>query len=315
MKQAFILGAGLGTRLRPLTNRLPKPLVPLFHKPLAQWAMEACLREGVERFAVNTHHLPEAWRDFGEEAIGRRGIVGGNGEPAIRRVWQGCEVDLFHEPVLLDTGGGLKNIEAWIGNEATLVHNGDIFTTMPLRRLIDAHEAGGLPVTLALRSEGKEKRVGVNAAADRVTDMRHALGVDAGTHVFSGVYCVNAEFLSEIPAGEIVSVVPAFLELVKRGELGCVVIDDGVWLDLGDRESYLHAHRELALDVAVHPGAEVAETAQVDGSVIGAGAKIGQGARVSRSVVWPGAQVADGAVLDECIVLGHAEGVHTGEDL
>ena len=64
MKKAFILGAGLGNRLRPLTDRLPKPLVPLFHRPLAEWAMEACARAGIERFAVNTHHLPEAWNDF-----------------------------------------------------------------------------------------------------------------------------------------------------------------------------------------------------------------------------------------------------------
>ena len=56
--QAFILGAGLGTRLRPLTDALPKPLVPLFHKPLALWAVEACEAAGCRRFAINTHHLP-----------------------------------------------------------------------------------------------------------------------------------------------------------------------------------------------------------------------------------------------------------------
>ena len=87
--QAFILGAGLGTRLRPLTDVLPKPLVPLFHKPLAMWAVEACEAVGCMRFAINTHHLPEKWKGFGE----------------------GRDVTFFHEGVLLETGGGLKNIE------------------------------------------------------------------------------------------------------------------------------------------------------------------------------------------------------------
>ena len=67
--QAFILGAGLGTRLRPLTNVLPKPLVPLFHKPLAMWAVEACEAIGCKRFAVNTHHLPDKWDGFAAHVI------------------------------------------------------------------------------------------------------------------------------------------------------------------------------------------------------------------------------------------------------
>ena len=67
----------MGNRLRPLTGRLPKPLVPLFHRPLAEWAIAACAQVGIGRFAINTHHLPEAWNDFGA----------------------GNEVTLFHEPI------------------------------------------------------------------------------------------------------------------------------------------------------------------------------------------------------------------------
>ena len=63
VNQAFIPGAGLGTRLRPLTERLPKPLVPLFHRAFAEWAMESCARTGIRRFAINTHHLPRHGAD------------------------------------------------------------------------------------------------------------------------------------------------------------------------------------------------------------------------------------------------------------
>ncbi len=316
MTQAFILGAGLGTRLRPMTERLPKPLVPLFHKPLAERAMEACRVLGIGRFAVNTHHLPDAWLEFGGEAAGS-GLVGANGCGVVTRSWDGCEVSLFHEPDLLETGGGLKNIGGWMGDEAVLVHNGDIFSTMPLEKLVAAHEASGLPVTLALRSAGEATHIALDEGGTRVTDIRRMLGKADGSHVFSGIYCVNPEFLGMLPEGEKVSVIPAFLELAARGELGAVVLDDGVWLDLGDRESYLKAHRELELGDAVHEDAVVEAGALVERSVVGPGARIGAGAVVKDSVVWPGGRVCAGAVLEGCVVYsgGEIRGVHRDADV
>lgn len=276
--QAFILGAGLGTRLRPLTDALPKPLVPLFHKPLAMWAVEACEAVGCKRFAINTHHLPEKWEGFGE----------------------GRDVSFFHEPVLLETGGGLKNIESWIGDGSLLIHNGDIFSSMDLRRLADAHESSGDEVTLALRPEGEAKHIALGADG-RVADIRAMLGIAEGSHVFSGIYCVKREFLARIPGGEKVSVIPFFLELIREGGLGAVVLDEGEWMDLGDVESYLAAHRDLHLQDPVHPEAVIAEGAIIENSVIGKGARIAAGARVVDSVVWPGACVS-GDVTGEVLM-------------
>ena len=294
MHKAFILGAGLGNRLRPLTERLPKPLVPLFHRPLAEWAMAACARAGIGEFAINTHHLPEAWEDFGAEN----------------------EVTLFHESVLLETGGGLKNIAAWMGNDAVLVHTGDIFSTLPLEKLIAAHEASGLPVTLALRSEGVAKHIALDPSGTRVTDIRKLLGKAEGTHVFSGIYCVSPAFLNLIPAAEKISVIPAFLELAKSGQLGAIVLDEGVWLDLGDRQSYLQAHRELDLAPAIHPQA-VVTGAVIERSIVGPGALVESGAVVRDSVIWPGGRVSANAVLDRCIVFSAAPAgeIHQDADL
>lgn len=293
--KAFILGAGLGNRLRPLTDRQPKPLVPLFHRPLAAWAMSACTRAGITRFAINTHHLPEAWNGFGAEN----------------------DVTFFHEPVLLETGGGLKNIGPWMAGDSVLVHNGDIFSTLPLDRLIAAHEASGLPVTLALRSEGVAKHIALDASGTRVTDIRKILDVADGSHVFSGIYCASPGLTDLIPAGEKISVIPAFLELAKAGGLGAIVLDEGVWLDLGDRASYLQAHRELALAVPVHPTATIVPGAMVERSVVGPGAVIESGAVVRDSVVWAGCRVGQSAVLERCVVFSgiQAEGVHQDADL
>lgn len=283
--QTFLLGAGLGTRLRPLTNHVPKPLVPLFHKPLAAWTVESCRRAGADRFAINTHHLPEKWQGFDQ-----------------RPEFAGVPCTFFHEPVLLDTGGGLRNIRPWLRDEPLLIHNGDIFTTLPLQKLIDAHRSSGLPATLALRSTGAEKRVAFDPDSGRILDVRHELGVSPGTHVFSGIYCVNPEFLTAIPDAPIVSVIPAFLHFAAQGRLGGVLLDEGDWLDLGDRESYLSAHQTLSLGPAVHPDAVIEARALVERSVIGPGAVVPVCSHVRDSVLWPDTRVPPKTTLDRCIL-------------
>lgn len=276
--QAFILGAGLGTRLRPLTDALPKPLVPLFHKPLAEWALEACEAVGCKRFAINTHHLPEKWQGFG-----------------LNR-----DVKFFHEPILLETGGGLKNIENWIEDGNLLIHNGDIFASVDLQKLVDAHEASGDEVTLALRSGGGERRIACGEN-HRVEDVRSEVRGLPGTHVFTGIYCVKKEFLKRIPAGEILAVIPAYQELVREGGIGAVVLDEGDWMDLGNVESYLAAHRQLGLQAPIHPEAVIENGALIENSVIGKGARIQSRARIINSVVWPGADVSRD-VRDEVVM-------------
>jgi NDP-sugar pyrophosphorylase family protein len=321
VQQAFILGAGLGTRLRPLTARLPKPLIPLFHKSLAERALDTCEAVGVERFAINVHHLPEMWRDetFGipNGAWTEPGLKGANGLLAEFGHWHDRPVHLFEEPDLLETGGGLKNLAHWIEDAPLLIHNGDIFSTMPLDRLLAAHAASGLPVTLALRSQGDATHIALDESGERVVDIRHMLGRAEGTHVFSGIYCVNREFLDFLPPGEKVSVIPAFLQLAEQGRLGAITLDEGHWMDLGDRESYLAAHRELELGPRVHPEADVSPDAILERSVVGPGAKIEAGAIVRDSVVWPNAIVRGDAVLDRCIVYSDrpVSGAHENEDL
>lgn len=298
MHQAFILGAGLGTRLRPLTDRLPKPLVPLFHKPIATWTLEACAKLGINRFAINTHHLPEAWNDFAATSAHR-------------------DISFFHEPILLETGGGLRNISEWVGDSPLLVHNGDIFSTMPLEALVAAHQASGLPVTLALRSHGTATHIALDETQTKVIDIREKLGRADGTHVFSGIYCVNPEFIHQIPANEKISVIPFFLELAKQNQLGAIVLDEGVWLDLGDRESYLRAHHELKLAPLIHPDAVIEPGAIVSNSAVGPGVIVEAGATVRDSVVWPHARVTRGASLERCIVCSSESvtGSHIDADL
>jgi len=317
--KAFLLGAGLGTRLQPLTHRLPKPLVPLGHQALIKHAWQACVALGCHDFAINTHHLPQMWRDplwgWGCEDWHAVAEKGGNGEEVILGHWQDTSIRLFHEPVLLETGGGLRNVREWMGKENVLVHNGDIFSSMPLQRLVDEHARSGFPVTLALRSEGTAKHIA--CVEDRVIDIRNRLGRAEGTHVFTGVYCMNAALFDLLPEETVVSVIPAFLRLAELGQLGCVVLDEGEWFDLGERESYLRAHRDLRLGDSIHANAVIAADATIERSFIGAGSTIGAGAVIRDSVVWPRSHVESGASLQHCIVYSGSvvEGAHRDASL
>lgn len=153
-------GAGLGTRLRPLTDILPKPLIPFFHEPLILHSMRRCYDCGIREFIINTHHLAAAWdKVFPEHS------------------WNGCPVHFSHEPVLLDSGGGVKKIEPLASaEEPLLVVNGDMAATFDLGRLLEEHLSRRPPVTLALRTSGDKKNVGFDFSSGLVTDMRHCPG-------------------------------------------------------------------------------------------------------------------------------------------
>src|SRR5580698_7839775 len=159
VRKAFVLGAGLGTRLRPLTKLLPKPLLPIYGKPLITFALDHLRQAGIEQFWVNLHHLPEKFRtQFPENN------------------YNGAPLELVHEADLLETGGGIKNIEHRIGDETFIVYSGDILTDVPIDRLIEEHRVQDNDVTLALRTTGFSKGVHLRRETGQVTDLLGAIG-------------------------------------------------------------------------------------------------------------------------------------------
>jgi NDP-sugar pyrophosphorylase family protein/aminoglycoside/choline kinase family phosphotransferase len=227
IRTAFVLGAGLGTRLRPLTQNCPKPLLPVGGRPLITFAMDHCLSIGVKRFIVNTHHCAAAYDET---------FPDGN--------WRGRPILFRHEPVLLDTAGGLKNIEDLLAetedDEAILVYNGDILSDLPLSRLLAAHAAAGREVTIALRSNGPLRNVCLDARGE-ICDFRDLLG-NSGVRrcLFTGISVVERRFLRRLTPGKVESTIPVFAAMIREapGSVASVVIDEGSWEDIGDIPAY-----------------------------------------------------------------------------
>jgi mannose-1-phosphate guanylyltransferase len=306
---AFVLGAGLGERLRPLTDQLPKPLIPVFHQPLITHAFDHLAAAGVEEFVVNTHHLPAAYEAAFPEA--KHGAL----PIRFRR-----EV-----PVRLETAGGIANVRDLLNEKPFIVYNGDILTTLPLEPLLREHKERGNLVTLALRSHGPALHISYDAATRCVTDIRNKLGTGcSGTHLFTGIYVCDPAIHRWLTPGKVESVIPIFLSMIQHGErLGAVVLDEGDWWDLGSRAAYLEAHQALAATgrnaaPAIHPEARVETGAILRGlNVIGPGCIVESGAKLQDCILWPGAHILPNAKLQQCIVRQGitAEGIHVGADL
>lgn len=277
MHTAFVLGAGLGTRLRPLTNRRPKPLIPLGNRPLITWAFDHLMDAGVRRFVVNTHWRAERYAEFFPDGH-----------------WRGCPVHFIEEtPEVLETGGGIWNARELLGGGPFVVYNGDILSDLPLARAVEHHRAAGNEVTLVLRSTGENRNVTFDAASGQVLDLRRTLRPElTPTFLFTGIYLVQPEFIARIPAAQKISVVPVFHDMIRAGaKLGGIVLDEGNWRDLGTREEYLAADRAVSgTPNTIHPTAS-----------------IGEGAVLDDCIVWENATVAAGASLTRCIV---ADGAH-----
>lgn len=304
IRKAFVLGAGLGTRLRPLTETVPKPMIPLWNRPLLTWAFDHLIADaGTEAFMVNTHHCPEV---YGQVFPDNR--------------WRGTSLDFRHEPTLLDTAGGIANVADWLptGDESFFVYNGDILTDLPLGPAIEAHENSDALVTMVLRSEGAALQVAWDEKSGRVVDIRTSTGRGEGLprFQFTGIYLVRPEFLEMLTPGKIESVILPFLQVIRESDrLGGVVIDEGDWSDLGNRETYLDASVGLAANPGfprygktegtqrIHPSAQIDPAASVDETTsLGEGVIVEPGAEVRDSILWSGSRVASGTKLNRCVV-------------
>ena len=311
--QAFVLGAGLGTRLRPLTKDLPKPLIPIFQKPLITFALDHLIESGVERFIINTHRLPASFEHVFPESS-----------------YAGHSVKLVNEPVLLDTGGGIKNVQSLLGTKPFIVYSGDILTDVDLEPLIEEHFRAQNDITLGLRRD-TGLGAGVVARNGRIVAISNESN-PTDNFDYANISVWNPEIVRRIPSNQKVSFIPIIAKWIgQSGRIGGVVLDDGKWFNIGSRAEYLEVHRIISSEnwrppymkptdwwEAVHASAIVDPTAQLRGcSVVGKECRVGEDAVLTDTILWPGAQIAFRSELQSCIVRSRLKvsGTHHNIDI
>ena len=295
--QAFVLAAGLGTRLRPLTDDLPKPLIPIFQKPLITFALDHLINAGVERFVINTHKQAKLFENF-----------------FCDNEYEGHSVTLVHEPDLLETGGGIKNAERYLGGDPFLTYSGDILTDISLQPLIDEHFRRGNDVTLALRNTGLASDVALHD--HRVVDIVNRYGT-TGNLDFANVAVWNPSVFKQIPSRQKISFIPIVADWIgKDGKIGGLMMNDGKWFNIGSRAEYLDVHRTILREhwmpyyirtrdwpERIAKSATVDPSAEVRGcSVVGENCHVDAGAVLEDTILWPASQIASKSQLHGCIV-------------
>ena len=287
----MVLAAGFGTRLRPLTDLLPKPVVPFGDRtPLAE-VIERARAAGAPRIVVNAHHYAARVREGARAA--------------------GADVLVSEEAELLGTAGGLGHAAGLLGAGDVLVWNVDCLTEADLTAFVAAHAgaqaAAGAAATLLVRVRPRgQGALGLDAAS-RIVRMRTTRVADETRGAdFLGLHVVGAELRSRLPRSGCI-VADLYIPALAAGALLQAVPYDGPFLDLGTPRSYLDAnlawlaHRATGMGW-VGPRATVAPGITLEQALVGAGATVRGDGTLERCVVWPGATAV--APLKDAIVAG-----------
>ncbi len=317
MAQGILLVGGFGTRLMPLTQTLPKPMLPVAGLPVTEHQLIRAKRAGITSLVLATSYLSEVFVPyFGD---GSR--------------W-GIEINYAVETEPLGTGGGIRNAARYLnGNESIVVLNGDVLSSHDLAGQIRMHEERSADVTMHLTHVEDARAYGCVPVdeSDRITAFLEKMEVPVASTINAGCYIFSPRVIEEIPTGRSVSIErEIFPELLKHGRPLFGLIDDSYWIDIGTPKALLQGSIDVVRGIAnadalaqakisyrsdeyvamegaviasdamvfggssIGPHVNVSSKAQVDGSIVCAKAHLSEGARITRCFVAEGAIVKAG---------------------
>jgi mannose-1-phosphate guanylyltransferase len=319
--KAVVLVGGEGTRLRPLTETVPKPLLPLVDRPILAHVLDHLVAHGVSEVVMSSPYLEETFHPFLET----RGDV-----PTVTWVTE-------REP--LGTGGAIVTVLDRLGDEPFFALNGDILTDLDLTAMLDRHRSRGAAVTIALHRVEDARAFGLVTTDPTgfVTGFREKPPDPMPGDINAGTYVLDPQVLRGWDPGTYIWIEgEIFPSLIAEGVPMDGFGSEAYWLDLGTPEQYLRAHADLLAGrvaghayaapwigpgahvdtsarvgrfVAIGPDARVEAGAEVDATVLLPGSVIEEGARVVRSVLGSGATVGAGASLAGSVL---GDGVRVG---
>lgn len=302
--KGMILAAGYGTRLRPLTWTLPKPMVPLCNRPLIGWAVESFLRSGVREVVVNLHHLPEMIEAYLLSSYAGR-----------------VEFEFSREQEILGTGGGIRRVRHLLEQEDEFyLVNADTVQFPRYAELSTARQQRDSIAALTLRHPPEGDRF---TAVWLKNGVITGFGTGSGVPLmFAGSHAISRRIFELLPDKEFSGIVgEVYQPAIDSGNETLVgIVDDGIWFDVGTPQRLLSAMSGV-LDATMHGDIDVVEGSVVQGdSIVHESARVGSSmirstvgrgsvveGSISNSAVWDGCRVPDGSILDRCVI---AHGVH-----
>ena len=319
--KGVILAGGFGTRLRPLTLTLPKPVVPIVDRPLLLHQLDLLASAGVRELVFSVAYRPE-----------RVQAIFGDGTALGRRIHYAVE------ETPLGTGGAVKNAEPCL-DDLTIVLNGDVLTDVDLAQVVRSHKASGAKATIVLTPVANPAAFGLvetdqEGRVLRFLEKPRPEEITTNT-INAGIYVLDTKTLGIIPKNEVHSIERGFFPaLLARGDLVRGHLHSGYWIDIGTPAQYLSAHRDILrgrfrvqlgapevgggfLDPSanVHEGAilrppffvgpacEVAPGASIGpDTVLVSSVEVGRGARIEDSVLWAGTIVGEDAEISGALL-------------
>jgi mannose-1-phosphate guanylyltransferase len=320
--KAVILAGGEGTRLRPLTLTVPKPVVPVVDRPFLRHQLDLLARVGITEVVFSLGYQPE-----------RIQAVFGDGREL------GFRIHYAVEGTPLGTGGAVKNAEPYL-DETTVVFNGDVLTDVDLPGVVRAHRESGAKATLVLAPVPNPAAYGlveadaagrVKSFIEKPTDPNQI----TTDQINAGIYVLDTSTLALMPPAQNHSIERAFFPaLLRRGDLVRAWVHRGYWIDIGTPEKYLQVHRDILrgrfpvdLDAQpreggwVHAEARIDAGAELEGpfyvgsgcrvatrahvgpdAVLASAVQVRAGARVSDSVVWEGSELAESSRIEGALL-------------
>ena len=237
--RAMILAAGLGTRLQPLTDNLPKALVKIRDKTLLEIAINNLVRNGFDKIIINVHHFAEQVIDF----VGRNNF--------------GADITISDErDKLLDTGGGLKKASRFFNDgKPFLLYNVDIISNLNLQTLYQANIKSTSITTLTVRKRESGRYLLFNSENilcgwknTKTGELISSCSIDLlDEFAFSGIHIIDPEIFSLMPDDDVFSMIDLYLNIMRENKIIAHIDNDSFWLDVGKTESLKIAEENFHL--------------------------------------------------------------------
>lgn len=229
--KGMILSAGYGTRLKPLTNYLPKPLFPVLNKPLINFSIKLLKNVGIEEIVVNTHYMAEKIENYLKT--------------------KDSLIKISYEPKILGTGGGLKKVEPFLKDDTFILINSDIIISIDLNEVINFHKKMGGIATLVLREDANAEKFGV-IEIDKDNRITSFIGKEVFKSdkykkgMFTGIHVIEPEIFKFIPKEEYSCINHDIYPLLFKENIPIYgYFTKSFWSDLGTIKSYLETNFEL----------------------------------------------------------------------